>query len=106
MHWPLLVVLAATAPAQDPPSETPEAPEATEDAPLPVTQGPEILEYVDAPYPPEAEKAGLEAVVKVQIELDETGATMTCTALTIAVAMSPVMIQTGSIGQDFASLLV
>lgn len=69
-----LLSLVAPAGAQEPPEpptsgeEDPEAP-----AELPIIEGPSITEYVEAPYPAEAEEAGLEAVVRLLIELDAEG---------------------------------
>ncbi|MCB9678902.1 MAG: TonB family protein [Alphaproteobacteria bacterium] len=56
-------------PKKGPKSDAPDAP--TED--LPIIKGPEILEYVEAEWPPGTKEAGEEAVVKLVIELDETG---------------------------------
>ncbi|TNE92247.1 MAG: TonB family protein [Deltaproteobacteria bacterium] len=72
------------APAEPVAPPTPEAPPAGTTAPepytgdvpieeLPILQGPQIVEYVEAPYPPEAEAAGIEGTVLLLIEIDETG---------------------------------
>lgn len=53
-----------------PPPKAEEAPP----EPLPLTKNPELVEMVQAAYPPEAEAAGLEAVVGLLIEIDATGA--------------------------------
>jgi len=50
----------------------PEGP--AEEAPEPVvTRFPELQEFVEAAYPPEAFAAGLEAAVGLQVDIDETG---------------------------------
>ncbi|MCO4746541.1 MAG: TonB family protein [Proteobacteria bacterium] len=41
---------------------------------LPILEGPQIVEYVEAPYPAEAEAAGVEGTVLLLIEIDESGA--------------------------------
>lgn len=66
----LLTLLLSPGLAQD----APEAP--AEDAPaeLPIVQGPQILEYVEAPYPDAAREEGLEGTVLLRVELDEAGA--------------------------------
>jgi len=65
------LMLPGAALAQDGPETTEDGTEAPEE--LPVIKGPAIVEYIQAPYPPEALEKGIEAVVKVQLELDETG---------------------------------
>jgi TonB family protein len=62
----LALTLAAAFPAH---AELPQAPED-----LPVLEGPRILTYVDATYPPEALAEGREGAVELVVELDETGA--------------------------------
>jgi len=42
--------------------------------PLPLTVAPELVDFVQAPYPPDAEALELEGVVRLLIEIDETGA--------------------------------
>ncbi|MBW1880838.1 MAG: energy transducer TonB, partial [Deltaproteobacteria bacterium] len=85
--WLLVMLLAAPAfaqapeapPAEVPAEEAPEAPpaeipaEETLEA-LPIVSGPDVLEFVEATYPPEAMEQGLEAVVVLLVELDDTGA--------------------------------
>jgi TonB family protein len=66
------LVFAVPALAQDPPAAPPAADEVPIDE-LPILSGPDVLEYVEAPYPPDAEAAGIEGVVKVLVELDERG---------------------------------
>jgi len=65
--WFLLPMMAQPAPAQEP------APEEPAPAELPIVQGPQIVEYVEAPYPAEAQELGIEAVVTLQIELSAEG---------------------------------
>ena len=68
----LWLVLSAQALGQDEP-----APEEVGDTgveQLPIIEGPAILEYVEAPYPDEAQELELEATVLLYVELDETGA--------------------------------
>jgi TonB family protein len=70
----LLSALAVTAPALA--QETPPA-DAVDELPaeeLPIVEMPQIAEYVQAPYPEEARKNGIEGKVTLIIELDETGA--------------------------------
>jgi len=64
-----LLLLSAPIFAQQP--DTP--PEPAEAEPPPLTKLPELLEYIQAPYPPEAEAAGLEGVVKLLLEIDASG---------------------------------
>ena len=40
----------------------------------PLLKMPELLEFSEAPYPPEAEAAGIEGEVLLELEIDETGA--------------------------------
>ena len=40
---------------------------------LPLIQGPAIVEYIEAPYPEEAQELGVEAIVVMEISLDEEG---------------------------------
>ncbi len=47
------------------------APESAESSPL--VSMPELVEYVQAPYPESAKEAGLEGVVRLLIEIDESG---------------------------------
>ncbi len=55
--------------AQDaPPSEPTPAEE-----PLPITVAPELIDFVQAPYPKAAEEAGLEGNVGLLVEISETG---------------------------------
>jgi len=50
-----------------------DAPADTADAPLPITVPPDLVDFVQAPYPAEAEAAGLEGSVGLLVEIDETG---------------------------------
>ncbi|MFT4977644.1 MAG: TonB family protein, partial [Myxococcota bacterium] len=56
---------------------------ADEDPP-PLTRMPELLEYIQAPYPPEAEAAGREGTVKLLLEIDEAGEVTTVELLEAA----------------------
>lgn len=71
MIVPLLALLAAPAFASDGPPADPTAAAAE---PLPLLKNPELVTFVEAVYPPEAEAAGLEAHVMLDIEIDATGA--------------------------------
>src|SRR5688500_3551085 len=76
----LLALSTASAqapPAPDPapaaaPAAAPEAPPAPSDE-LPIVEDPAILEYVEAPYPPEARAQGLEGAVRMRITLSDQG---------------------------------
>lgn len=63
----LLACFASPALAQQP-TDPPRAGEE-----LPLVAAPQIVQYIDAPYPAEAQALGLEAVVRLLIELDEAG---------------------------------
>ena len=56
-----------------PPGDAPEVEAGAEAELPPIVKAPEILEYVQAPYPAEAEEAGVEGTVGLLIEIDETG---------------------------------
>lgn len=62
---------APPSPASDP-DTAPDAPPADPDA-LPIVEMPGIVEYVEAPYPPDAEAAGLEATVTLLVTLSAVG---------------------------------
>ena len=65
----LLMALASSpALAQAPPPDPSAVPEE-----LPILEMPRIDVYVEAPYPPEAQAAGVEATVRLLIEIDDTG---------------------------------
>jgi TonB family protein len=65
----LLSLLIHPATAQDGPADPPtEAP-----AELPIVEGPAVVTYVEAVWPPGTREQGLEAVVKMRIELDAEG---------------------------------
>lgn len=49
------------------------APPAAEEPP-PLVKEPQLLEFVQAPYPAEAQAAGLQGTVLLELEIDETGA--------------------------------
>ncbi|MFO7579151.1 MAG: TonB family protein, partial [Nitrosomonas halophila] len=65
---------------QSPPAsaeEPPAPPAGADDVPieeLPIVEGPRILEYVEADYPPEARAQELEGTVVLLVELDDAGA--------------------------------
>ncbi len=61
-----LVALLVAGPARAQDTDAPEE--------LPILDGPHLLEFVEAVWPPEALEAGLEATVILVVELDETGA--------------------------------
>ena len=66
----MLWLLAATALAQEVPIP-PAGPDTEEAAPL--LKEPELIEFIQAPYPPEAEAQGLEGAVLLLVEIDEAG---------------------------------
>lgn len=65
MMMPSLFALLAAAP--------PALAQSGEEEPPPLTKLPELLEYIQAPYPPEAEAAGVEGTVKLLLEIDAAG---------------------------------
>lgn len=65
-----IVGLGGDALAQDPP----EPPTDTADEPLPIIVPPDLIDFVQAPYPAAAEEAGLEGSVGLLVEIDDTGA--------------------------------
>ncbi len=72
----IAVVLAlGTAHAQDaPPAETPPAPDApAAPEPPPLLKSPELVQFVEAPYPDEAFAQGIEGKVTLLLDVDETG---------------------------------
>ncbi len=73
----LLSLGAETALAQDPTAET--TPPAVDEPPPeeefpPLVKEPELVQFVQAPYPPAAREAGLEGTVYLAVEIDEQGA--------------------------------
>ena len=66
---PLLLGIALPGYAQ----ETPPPPANDVEEPLPLVKNPELLEYVQAPYPESAREEGLEGTVLLLIEIDEVG---------------------------------
>lgn len=68
----LWLALAAPGLAQEPAPPTDSAPEE-----LPLVSGPTIVTYIEAPYPEAARAAGLQAVVRLRIELNEAGEVQT-----------------------------
>jgi TonB family protein len=69
MSASLLTLLLGIAQAQQPDPTEPGAP--VELAPL--AEGPALLDFVEAPYPSAALERGVEAEVRLRIEIDETG---------------------------------
>ena len=69
----LLLSLLPLAAAQDAPSAAPPAAPAEGELP-PLLKDPALLDFVQAPYPPAAEAAGVEASVRLLLEIDATGA--------------------------------
>ena len=65
--WALLAALAGPSVV----SAQPSSPEPS--AAAPAVSAPELLHFVDAPYPPEAEANHLEAAVVLALDIDETG---------------------------------
>ncbi len=55
-------------------AQSPSEDDAAREEPLPIVEGPSIVEYVDADYPESAFEEGLEAIVTVRVELDAEGA--------------------------------
>ena len=68
---PLFLALTLPALAQEPPS--PPTTDVGEEEPLPLVKNPELLEYVQAPYPSAAQEEGREGTVLLLIEIDEVG---------------------------------
>ncbi len=69
----LFTTLVLPSAAQEPaPDDT--APDAAGEAAPALVKAPELMEFVEAPYPPEAEAAGLEGVVRLRVAIDELGA--------------------------------
>ncbi len=64
----------APAAARPAPAKADAPPGDVDPAELPIVQGPQILTYVEAPYPPEAEAAGVEGTVVLMITLTAEGA--------------------------------
>ncbi|HND29363.1 MAG TPA: TonB family protein [Myxococcota bacterium] len=69
-----MFALLTLALAQDPGAPAPDAPPPAAEEVAPLLKEPVLLEFVQAPYPPEAEAQGLSAVVRLLIEVDEAGA--------------------------------
>ena len=67
----LPLLLSLTAAAQQPTDARSGAPEEEEVKPL--VKMPELVEYVQAPYPEAAKEAGIEGVVRLLIEIDASG---------------------------------
>jgi TonB family protein len=70
----LLATLVQTEPSQPPPTPSPEPAPAADAAPSGVlTRAPELLQFVPAPFPPEAEGAGASGSVVFTIVIGEDG---------------------------------
>jgi TonB family protein len=71
----LLAAVALIARAEDPPVPSGAAASAPAEAPAAgvLTRAPELVEFVPAEYPPEAERAGIEGSVLLSIVIDEHG---------------------------------
>lgn len=69
----LLLLLSLASATAAPPVPAPAPPSVPADLP-PLVKNPELLEFVTAPYPPEAQAAGLFGTVHLLISLDATGA--------------------------------
>ena len=68
-----LLLISGLAFSQDPTPQTDESDtESAEELP-PLVKNPELQEYVQAPYPPEAKAEGREGTVLLLIEIDEAG---------------------------------
>lgn len=70
--WLVVLSAASLAPGS---ARATEAPEATDTGlePLPLVRAPELVEFVQADYPPEALEQQLEETVTLEIEIDEEG---------------------------------
>jgi TonB family protein len=75
---PLLLALLAPALAQDPPpTPTP----GVEEAPPPLVKDPALINFVQAAFPQDAKDAGVEGIVLLLLEVDETGKVYNVTVL-------------------------
>src|SRR5689334_14113897 len=70
---PLLAAVALIARAEVPPAPPPAKGTAEAPAKGVLTRAPELVEFVPAEYPPDAEKAGVEGSVLLSIVIDEHG---------------------------------
>jgi TonB family protein len=68
----LAFLLSTPASRAETPAPPPAAEQTAQDLP-PLVKDPALLHFVEAPYPEEAQKAGLEASVRLAIEIDEAG---------------------------------
>jgi len=76
----LLPALTPDAAAQDDGAD-PGAGDTGLEEPLPLLKLPELLEFNQAPYPPEAEEAGVEGSVLLLLEIDEAGVVVSAEVL-------------------------
>lgn len=82
---PTILALARIALAQDPPAANGAPPDAPAEAELPpLVKDPALLDFVQAPYPPAAEAAGVEGSVRLLLEIDAAGAVTRVTVVTPA----------------------
>jgi TonB family protein len=99
---PSILALVTLAAAQDtpvppPPKDAPASPAAASEAPVegelpPLLKDPALLDFVQAPYPPEAEAAGVEASVRLLLEIDATG---TVTNVEVVTPAAPGSLEAG-----------
>jgi TonB family protein len=78
----LLAAVPEPALAQAPPAPPPtEQSPAAEDELPPLIREPELLEFVQAPYPEQAREAGVEGTVHLVVEIDEAGSVVSAEVL-------------------------
>ncbi|MBK9645088.1 MAG: TonB family protein [Deltaproteobacteria bacterium] len=80
MLSPLLLALLGPAFAQDPPPAPGEA-GAEQEAPPPLVKDPALINFVQAAFPQEAKDAGIEGIVLLLLEVNETGQVYNVTVL-------------------------
>ncbi len=64
----------------EPPADPAQAPPPEEELP-PLVKEPQLLDFVEAPYPAEARQQGVEGTVLLALEIDETGAVVSAEVL-------------------------
>lgn len=69
-----LLLVGSPAWAQSPDSDPPGSPPPAVEEPPPIERMPQLVEFVQAPYPEEARAAGTEAQVRLIISIDSSGA--------------------------------
>lgn len=77
----LLLLALLLAPSDALAQDAPAAPAPPAEEPPPLVKAPELVEFVQAPFPPEAQAAGVEGSVLLLIEIDATGAVTKVEAL-------------------------